>query len=127
MQYSSLFAGEKELITPPLDGIILPGVTRSSIIEIARQNGTKVNERQMSIQEFLSLHKEKRLLEAFGAGTAAVISPINGIHYKGVDYTVPLDPTNPNAGAGPLASSLHKQILDIQVSSFAQILSKPIN
>ena len=70
----------------------------------------------MKISEFLTLQSEKRLLEAFGAGTACVVSPINGIHYKGVDYDVPLDPTNPSAGAGPLAESLHRQILDIQVS-----------
>lgn len=75
--------GEKELITAPLDGTILPGVTRSSVIELARDWGIKVTERALPMAEFLQALKEKRVLECFGAGTACVISPINGVHYKG--------------------------------------------
>jgi branched-chain amino acid aminotransferase len=55
-----------------------------------------------------------RLLEAFGAGTAAVVSPVKLIHYDGKDYTIPLDPADPAAGAGPLAKRVWSSLSDIQ-------------
>ena len=75
--------GEKELVTPPLNGVILPGVTRSSVLDLARAWGEfKVSEREFTMNDILKAIKEKRLLEAFGAGTAAIISPVNGINFK---------------------------------------------
>jgi branched-chain amino acid aminotransferase len=69
--------GERELITPPLDGTILPGVTRDSILTLSKQfNEFKINVRPFKIQEVMKAAKEKRLLEAFGAGTAAIVAPI---------------------------------------------------
>jgi branched-chain amino acid aminotransferase len=69
--------GEKELITPPLDGTILPGVTRDSILTLCRNLGEfKVTVRPFKIQELMKASKEKRLIEVFCAGTAVVVSPV---------------------------------------------------
>jgi branched-chain amino acid aminotransferase len=104
-------SGEKELITPPLDGTILPGVTRDSILALARGwNEFKVSERRFSMPQLAKAASEGRLHEAFGAGTAAVVSPIKLIHWKGQDYKIPITPQ----GAGPLAHRLWKDITDIQ-------------
>lgn len=65
-----------ELVTPELGGSILPGITRKSAIEIAKDWGYKVSERKLSIEEVAKAYEEGRLVEAFGTGTAAVISPI---------------------------------------------------
>jgi branched-chain amino acid aminotransferase len=54
------------------------------------------------------------MIEAFGAGTAAIVSPVNGIHYNGKDIPIPLDPSNPSAQAGKLAKRLAETIMDIQ-------------
>ncbi|ETO36257.1 branched-chain amino acid aminotransferase [Reticulomyxa filosa] len=106
---------EKELITCPLDGSILPGVTRDSILKICKDwNEFKVTERPFTMKEVTKAITEGRMLESFGAGTASIISPIKLIHYKGKDYNIPLNPQNPNENAGPLARKLFKAITDIQ-------------
>ncbi len=70
-------AGEDELITPPLDGTILPGVTRDSILTLTRELGEfKVSTKPYKIQDLMKACKEKRVYEAFGAGTAAIVSPV---------------------------------------------------
>jgi branched-chain amino acid aminotransferase len=108
-------SGEKELITPPLDGTILPGVTRQSIVDLARQWGEfKVTEGKYTIHDIAEAVKEGRVIEAFGAGTAAVVSPIKLIHHNGVDYNIPLDPKDASAGAGPLTKRVWNTLLDIQ-------------
>lgn len=82
---------KKEIITPPLDrGDILPGVTRRSIVELA--NGWdeyEINERNITMKEIKEASKTGRLLEAFGAGTAAVVTPISCIEYNGEEIEVP--------------------------------------
>ena len=84
--------GEKELITCPLDGTILPGVTRDSILQITKKWGEfKVTEKQFKIDELIKALKEKRVIEAFGAGTAAVVSPVKKLHFKGEDFAVPIN------------------------------------
>ncbi|CCH42546.1 Branched-chain-amino-acid aminotransferase,mitochondrial [Wickerhamomyces ciferrii] len=86
--------GKKELVTAPLDGTILPGVTRDSILELARErldpNEWEINERYTTIYEVAEKSKKGELIEAFGAGTAAVVSPIKEIGYNGEDINVPL-------------------------------------
>jgi branched-chain amino acid aminotransferase len=62
----------EELITPPLEGTILPGVTRDSVIHLARDWGIKPSERRLSIDEVFASSKNKTLKEVFGSGTAAV-------------------------------------------------------
>lgn len=79
--------GQKELLTAPLDGTILEGVTRDSVLALARQRlakeGWVVTERKYTMQEVADAAAEGRLLEAFGAGTAAIVSPIRNISYNG--------------------------------------------
>lgn len=70
-----------EVITPALSGSILGGITRMSIIELLRSKGYTVNERRLSIDEIVEAHKSGTLKEAFGTGTAAVISPIGELKY----------------------------------------------
>jgi branched-chain amino acid aminotransferase len=107
--------GEKELITPPLDGTILPGVTRNSIISLVKAwGGYKVSESPIEIGQVLIASKEKRIIEMFGAGTAAIVSPIKRVHFDGTDVIVPLDPSNPEYQAGPLTRKLADHIMGIQ-------------
>jgi len=108
--------GEKELVTEPLGDLILPGVTRDSIIKLAQKmHDIKVSERPVYMKkDFLKAVAEKRILEVFGAGTAAVVSPVDRIGFDGVDYPIPVDPDNPSAGIGPLAKKLLKELNDIQ-------------
>jgi len=87
----SLPDGSKELVTPPLSsGIILPGVTRRSIIELTQHwPGITVSERKITMGEVMAAQAEGRLVEMFGAGTAAVVSPVGGLHYQGALHTIP--------------------------------------
>lgn len=79
--------GQKELITAPIDGTILEGVTRDSVLALARERltkeGWKISERKITMPELLEASKEGRLLEAFGSGTAAIVAPVRNISYKG--------------------------------------------
>ncbi|KAL3842633.1 hypothetical protein ACJMK2_020624 [Sinanodonta woodiana] len=75
--------GEKELITAPLNGLILPGITRKSLLELARKWGEfKVTERNYTMAEVQKALNEKRLLEMFGSGTACVVCPVEKILYN---------------------------------------------
>ena len=71
------------LVTPPLEGSILDGVTRNSIITILRDWGYQVQERRISVDELLRAHSAKTLGQVFGCGTAAVISPVGELGFKG--------------------------------------------
>ena len=109
--------GNLELVTPPLDnGTILPGVTRASILELLRSEGQfKVSERSINMAELLEAHGQGRIVEMFGSGTAAIVSPIKCINYHGKDYEIPLNPQKPEKQAGPLAERLFQTITQIQV------------
>lgn len=65
------------------------------------------------------------MIEAFGAGTAAIVSPIKAISYKGKEYSVPLDPSDPNAGAGKLTARLADAIMAIQVREAKDHMKHP--
>eukprot|EP00349_Pseudokeronopsis_sp_Brazil_P004264 CAMPEP_0202957334 /NCGR_PEP_ID=MMETSP1396-20130829/1759_1 /ASSEMBLY_ACC=CAM_ASM_000872 /TAXON_ID= /ORGANISM="Pseudokeronopsis sp., Strain Brazil" /LENGTH=173 /DNA_ID=CAMNT_0049674769 /DNA_START=741 /DNA_END=1260 /DNA_ORIENTATION=- len=109
-------AGEEELVTPPLDGTILVGVTRESVLQLARELGEfKVSERPFKIQEVIRAAKEHRLREVFCVGTAVIISPVKEINYKGEKVDVPIDPKH---NAGPLSFKLLNLINDIQYGKF---------
>lgn len=75
--------GEHELITPPIEqGVILPGVTRDSLLTLAREwNEFKVSEATITMAELVEALEEDRVLEVFGAGTACVVCPVNKITY----------------------------------------------
>jgi branched-chain amino acid aminotransferase len=97
-----------ELITPPLEGTILPGVTRDSVIHLARDWKIKVLERRISIDEIFKASKEGKLKEVFGTGTAAVISPVGEIHHNNDRIVI-------NEGKiGPLSQKLFDEITGIQ-------------
>jgi len=104
--------GEEELITAALDGTILPGVVRDSVLCLAREWGQfKVAERSTSIHEIVEAIKEGRMIEAFGCGTAANIAPISLIHFSGKDYIIPVDAAT---NAGKLAKRLTDSLVEIQ-------------
>ncbi|KAF9170782.1 branched-chain-amino-acid aminotransferase [Mortierella sp. AD010] len=107
--------GETELITPPLDGSILPGVTRDSILALTRQWGEfKVSERAFNMKDLVKADKEGRIIEMFGAGTACIVCPIKKIHYNGYDIHVPLDPSDKTSQAGKLTKRINDTMMDIQ-------------
>jgi len=83
--------GVNELVTPPLStGVILPGVTRRSIVELTQTwPGIKVSERKITMGEVMVAQAEGRLLEMFGSGTAAVVSPVGGLYYGGKLHKIP--------------------------------------
>ena len=74
--------GEKELVTCPLNGQILPGVIRNSVLELAREWGIKATEKEFTIQELLKAQTEERVLESFGTGTAAIVCPVKTMTYQ---------------------------------------------
>jgi len=98
-----------EVITSPLDGSILPGVTRDSVLALCRHWGMNVSERQLTINDIIAAAKAGTLEEAFGTGTAAVISPVGSIHFKGQDYQVA------DGRTGALSLKLYDEITGIQL------------
>lgn len=83
-----MFKINGEIVTPMLSGSILPGITRMSCLEVLRKEGYKVSERLLSIDELEEAMENGTLEEAWGCGTAAVISPIGELCYKGKKYAV---------------------------------------
>ena len=77
------FKIDGEVVTPMLNGSILGGITRDSVIEVLKGSGYKVSERKVSIEEISKAYKEGKLEEVFGTGTAAVISPVGELCYNG--------------------------------------------
>lgn len=107
--------GVPELVTPPLDGTILPGVTRDSVLSLCRKWGEfKVSERAITMAEVEQAIVSKRIIEMFGCGTACIVSPIKEIVYQGRSLAIPLDPKDPSSEAGPLTRRLFDTILAIQ-------------
>jgi branched-chain amino acid aminotransferase len=97
-----------ELITPPLSGSILPGVTRKSVIQMAQHWGMNVSERPLSMDEILEAQAKGALNECFASGTAAIVSPVGQIYYRGKEYII-------NEGkTGSVTEKLYNEILQIQ-------------
>ncbi len=89
---------EDVLVTPKLSDTILKGVTRDSVLAIARDLGIKTEERKISIDEVISAHKKGILREMFGVGTAVVITPICLFGYNGKNYELPVIATEKSIG-----------------------------
>lgn len=108
--------GKKELVTAGLEaGLILPGVTRNSILDLARQEGELVvTERKWTMKELIEAVKEDRLIEMFGTGTAAIISPVNKILYGNEVIEIPLNKEDKSAKIGAYALKFLNQLQDIQ-------------
>lgn len=99
---------EDEVVTPRLNGSILPGITRDSVIQILKQWGLKISERLISIEEVMEAQAAGKLKEIFGTGTAAIISPVGALKYGESVITIG------DGGVGPLAKRLFDAINDIQ-------------
>ncbi len=97
-----------EIVTPALTGSILPGITRKSIIEVLKDEGYKVSERLLSIDELVAAMENGELKEAWGCGTAAVVSPIGELNYAGKSYTIN------NNEIGEVTRKLYDTITGIQ-------------
>jgi len=103
--------GKEELVTAPLDGTILPGVTRQSILDLTRcWKEFEVSEKVYTMPELERAVAEGRVIEVFGAGTAAVVAPISGIGYKGQELKIPC---GADGKAGNLAKRLFESVSDI--------------
>ncbi|KAF5355941.1 hypothetical protein D9756_004269 [Leucocoprinus leucothites] len=116
--------GTHELVTPPLDGMILPGVTRDSVLSLARShaNGTQkfelpdkmvVTERSVSMKEVKAAAENGSLVELFGAGTAAVITTVDKIGYLGEDVIIPTGAD----GMGPVSRTIWKELVGRQTGT----------
>lgn len=103
-----MFKIKGQLITAPLDGTILPGITRDSILHLMREHGLSVKERPLTIDELMDAGRTGQLEEAFGTGTAAVISPIGQLQYKGETIRIH------NEKIGPLTQWLYDTLTGIQ-------------
>jgi branched-chain amino acid aminotransferase len=102
------FKIDDEIVTPSLDGTILAGGVRDCVLQMLRSWGLKVTERKLGMQEVLKAMQEGHLQEAFGTGTAAVISPIGKLFYHGRDWVLN------DQKIGPVADRLYKEITAIQ-------------
>lgn len=111
------FVFGKKLVTPNLGGSILPGITRASVIQLARHLGYEVEERPISIDEVIQGAKDGSLTESFGSGTAAVISPVGSLYYKGENHII-----NQNR-VGQITAELYHQLVAIQYGKAADPFS----
>jgi len=102
------FVIDNELVTPSLNGSTLAGITRDTVLQLARDWGIRVAEQQISIGEVFTAVKNGRLSEVFGMGTAAVISPVSELAYKGEKLAIG------DGKVGPLAQRLFDDISAIQ-------------
>ena len=102
------FVIDDEIITAPLTGSILAGITRDSVIKMVGDWGLKIKEKLVSINDVLAAASSGKLKEAFGTGTAAVVSPVGQITYKDKDYIIA------NGKMGELSQKLYDEIIAIQ-------------
>jgi len=110
--------GGYELVTPPLDGMILPGVTRDSVLTLADEHSSNsnrlsglpddltVSERPVTMREVKEASETGKLVELFGAGTAAVISSVGKIGYLGRDVHIPTG----EDGMGPISRPIWTEL-----------------
>ena len=101
------FVIENVLVTPPLSGSILSGITRRSVLRLAEDLGLRTEQRLITIDELVDGIRFQKVTEVFGAGTAAVISPVGKISYKGQEYLV-------GNQAGPWSNKLYQTLVGIQ-------------
>lgn len=103
-----MFKISGKIVTPDLIGTVLPGITRRSILELLRDEGYEVEERRISVDEVIEALENGTLEEAFGCGTAAVVSPIGKLVYNDKEYII-----NDN-NIGPLTQHLYDTLTGIQ-------------
>jgi len=96
------------LVTPPLGGTILPGITRDSLLTLAREEGLAVREERYSLEDWRSDAESGRLVETFACGTAAVVTPVGRVAGRDLDFTIG------SGGPGQLTSRLRDRLVGIQ-------------
>ncbi|MDG6093956.1 branched-chain amino acid aminotransferase [Acetobacter sp. AN02] len=95
--------------TPPLSGTILPGITRETLLTIARERGLDVREEPYAIEDWVADAQSGHLVECFACGTAAAVTPIGKIRMASGEYTI-----GSGSSSGQIASSLKQALLDVQ-------------
>jgi len=103
-----MFVIDGKLVTPELNGSILAGITRDSILTLARDMGMTVEERRVSIEEIASAARSDKLQEAFGTGTAAVVSPVGELCYEGEVFSIN------GKQIGPVTQKMYDTLTGIQ-------------
>ena len=103
------FKIDGKIVTPELNGSILPGITRDSVLTICRDWGLPVEERKISVDELLEAQKAGKLEECFGSGTAAVISPVGKLRYKDEVMTIG------NGEIGEISQKIYDAVTGIQL------------
>ncbi len=103
-----MFKIDGKVITPALNGSILPGITRNSILHVCRSWGYEVEERRISVEELVAAAKNGTLEEVWGTGTAAVVSPVGKLRYMDDVMTIG------NGGIGELTQKLYDELTGIQ-------------
>lgn len=103
-----LFAYGKTIVTSPLTGTILNGVTRDSVLKLAASRGYTIEERLIDVNDLMADIRAGKVTEAFGSGTAAVVSPVGILAYKGESVTVG------DGGVGPITRELYDTLTGIQ-------------
>ncbi|MCI5898405.1 MAG: branched-chain amino acid aminotransferase [Anaerovoracaceae bacterium] len=108
---NAFFMIDNEIITAPLTGTILPGITRNSVLQLLRNWGYTVKEERLSMEDLFTAAKEGRLQEVFATGTAAVISPIGRLVYKGQSLEIG------EGEVGPVSQKLYDTLYGIQTGA----------
>lgn len=103
-----MFKIDGKIVTPSLTGTILPGITRDSCITLLKHFGYEVEERRLSCEELMECARNGKLEEAWGTGTAAVVSPIGILSYKGETVTISQNKI------GPVTEKLYNELTGIQ-------------
>jgi branched-chain amino acid aminotransferase len=107
MNIAFVYEGQ-HIVTPPLTGSILPGVTRNSVITLGRDLGYTVSEKQIDVHEMLADIQSGKITEVFGCGTAAVIAPVGKFGYQDKEYIIN------NYEVGPVSRRLFQELTDLQ-------------
>ena len=97
------------VVTPMLNGSILPGVTRNTCIQLCKEWGLPVEERRISVDELVEAAKTGALEEVWGSGTAAVISPVGHLRYENDVFQIA------DGGIGPVSQKLYDTVTGIQL------------
>lgn len=105
---NAMFLINDTVVTAPIEGTVLPGVTRDSILALLRNKSYKVEEKHLAIQDLMQAARDGSLKEAWGTGTAAVVSPIGELYYQGEKASVN------NKQIGKLTLELYEELTSIQ-------------
>lgn len=103
-----MFVMDGKIVTAPLEGNILAGITRKSILQLAQDKGYETEERRISVAELFEAYERGGLTEAFGTGTAAVISPVGELEYQGKSMILN------NREIGPISQEMYNSLVGIQ-------------